>query len=166
MPTQSWGHSLSLWESWRWYGFVRRFSGRLAPEWSTRLPEIQARAWRNRSCSMVCALAEPWIWVLHPTEHKHRSCSTELFCSQEQNKTFFYPYRLCNYNSPEVYFYGIMHFPCIVSCELKQWKCFLKRLLWKYFPQMTTHQKRLFRHLHNMRYPSAQSCTFKSFFSK
>lgn len=90
MPTQSWGHSLSLWESWRWYGFVRRFSGRLAPEWSTRLPEIQARAWRNRSCSMVCALAEPWIWVLHPTEHKHRSCSTELFCSQEQNKTFFF----------------------------------------------------------------------------
>lgn len=92
--------------------------------------------------------------------------SQNYFAHRNKIKLFFLPpSQILQLQLPRSLLCGIMHCPCIVSCDLKQWKCLLKCLLSKYFPGWLQIKKRLFRHLHNIRYPSAQSHVFMSFFS-
>lgn len=83
-PTQSYKHSLSLWKSQPWLGFVGTFLRRLPLKWSMPFSETQAGAWRNAD---LCGQVENWIWPLHFTLHKHSSHSTVPFCSGYKENT-------------------------------------------------------------------------------
>lgn len=99
-PTQSYKHSLSLWKSQPWLGFVGTFLRRLPLKQSTPFPETQAGAWRNTD---LCGQVENWIWPLHFTLHKHSSHSTVPFRSEyKENMSFIH--KFCTNNFPEACF--------------------------------------------------------------